>query len=378
MTILDQILADTRALVLRRKTEVPLAALEARAAFRAPTLSLADALRRGGPEKPPAVIAEIKKASPSKGLIAPDFHPVDTARAYKRAGAAAISVLTEPTHFQGSLDILATVRHAADLPLLRKDFIVDAYQLTEARAYGADAVLLIAAALRRDDSSQPPAVIAEIKKASPSKGVIAPDFHPIDTARAYKRAGAAAVSVLTEPTHFQGSLDILSKVRHAADLPLLRKDFIVDGYQLVEARAYGADAVLLIAAALDAEELHDLHDTAADLGLECLVEVHSREELDALDLDRVRVLGVNNRDLRTFDVDVERAPRVLEDVPDRIMRVAESGLKSADDLAMLRRRGIDGVLIGEAFMRSRDPGDALRTLRRDTADLLLSSLRLVS
>jgi indole-3-glycerol phosphate synthase len=275
MTILDQILADTRALVLRRKTEVPLAALEARAAFRAPTLSLADALRR-------------------------------------------------------------------------------------------------------HDAGEPPAVIAEIKKASPSKGVIAPDFHPIDTARAYKRAGAAAISVLTEPTHFQGSLDILGKVRHAADLPLLRKDFIVDSYQLTEARAYGADAVLLIAAALEPAELHDLHDAATDLGLECLVEVHSPEELDALDLDRVRVLGVNNRDLKTFEVDVERAPRVLADVPDRIVRVAESGLRSADDLAMLRRRGIDAVLIGEAFMRSRDPGDALRALRRDTADLLARSLRLAS
>jgi indole-3-glycerol phosphate synthase len=275
MTILDQILADTRALVLRRKTEVPVAALEARSAFRAPTLSLARALRRD----------------------------------------------------------------------------------------------------RRD---QPPAIIAEIKKASPSKGVIAPDFHPIDTARAYKQAGATAISVLTEPTHFQGSLDVLAKVRHAADLPLLRKDFIVDPYQLIEARAYGADAVLLIAAALEPAELHDLHDAAVALGLECLVEVHSADELAALDLDRVEVLGVNNRDLKTFEVDVERAPRVLEDVPEHIIRVAESGLKAAADLAMLRRRGIDAVLIGETFMRARRPGDALDALRRDTADLLNSSLRLAS
>jgi indole-3-glycerol phosphate synthase len=275
MTILDQILADTRALILRRKTEVPVAALEARPAFRAPTLSLARALRRDRPE-------------------------------------------------------------------------------------------------------QPPAVIAEIKKASPSKGVIAPDFHPIDTARAYKQAGAAAISVLTEPTHFQGSLDILGKVRHAADIPLLRKDFIVDEYQLVEARAYGADAVLLIAAALDPVELHDLHDAATDLGLECLVEVHDADELAALDLDRVQILGVNNRDLKTFDVDVERAPRLLADVPERIVRVAESGLKAAADLAMLRRRGIDAVLIGETFMRARRPGDTLAALRRDTADLLNSALRLAS
>jgi indole-3-glycerol phosphate synthase len=275
MTILDQILADTRTLVLRRKTEVPVAALETRAAFTAPTLSLARALRR-------------------------------------------------------------------------------------------------------TDPAQPPAIIAEIKKASPSKGVIAPDFHPIDTARAYKQAGAAAISVLTEPTHFQGSLDVLRKVRHAADLPLLRKDFIVDEYQLIEARAFGADAVLLIAAALDPAELHDLHDAATDLGLECLVEVHDADELDALDLDRVQTLGVNNRDLKTFEVDVERAPRVLADVPEHIVRVAESGLRDAADLAMLRQRGIDAVLIGEAFMRARQPGQALADLRRETADLLAHSLRLAS
>lgn len=277
MTILDQILADTRALVAQRKAAVPAAALEARPAFRAPTLSLADALRRD------------PGASPGQAI----------------------------------------------------------------------------------------AIIAEIKKASPSQGVIAPDFHPVDTARAYKRAGAAALSVLTEPTHFQGSLDTLAKVRLAADLPILRKDFVVDAYQLVEARAFGADAVLLIAAALDPAELHDLHDAAADLGLECLVEVHSAAERDALDLDRIEILGVNNRDLRTFDVDVERAPRLLEDVPAHVVRVAESGLKTADDLAMLRRRGLDAVLIGETFMRARHPGDALRDLRLATAEILASGLRLV-
>ncbi len=272
MTILDQILTDTRALVLRRKSEVPLAALEARPAFRAPTLSLACALRRDG---------EL-------------------------------------------------------------------------------------------------AVIAEIKKASPSQGVIASDFHPVDTARAYKQAGAAAVSVLTEPTHFQGSLDTLAKVRLGTDLPLLRKDFIVDPYQLVEARAYGADAVLLIAAALDPVQLCDLHDAATDLGMECLVELHDESELATVDLDRVNILGVNNRDLKTFEVDVERAPRVLADVPERIVRVAESGLRNATDLAMLYRQGIDAVLIGETFMRARHPGDALRQLRRETAALLSSSLRLAS
>ncbi|MEM1042517.1 MAG: indole-3-glycerol phosphate synthase TrpC [Bacteroidota bacterium] len=223
-----------------------------------------------------------------------------------------------------------------------------------------------AGALRRDDL----AVIAEIKKASPSQGVIRPDFDPVEIAGQYERGGAAALSVLTEPLYFQGSLDILAAVRAATDLPILRKDFVVDEYQLVEARAYGADAVLLIAAALDPAALHDLHDAATDLGLACLVELHAEAELEALDLARVQVLGVNNRDLRTFEVDIERAPRVLAGVPERIARVAESGLKTAADLALLRRRGIDAVLIGETFMRAPDPGAALAGLRRDTARLL--------
>lgn len=221
-------------------------------------------------------------------------------------------------------------------------------------------------ALRRDDL----AVIAEIKKASPSQGVIRPDFDPVEIAGQYERGGAAALSVLTETGHFQGSLAILATVRAATDLPILRKDFIVDAYQLVEARAYGADAVLLIAAALDPVQLSDLHAAATDLGLTCLVELHDEAELKSADLDQIQVLGVNNRDLRTFEVDVERAPRVLADVPERIVRVAESGLRSAADLALLRRRGIDAVLIGETFMRAPDPGAALSTLRLETADLL--------
>ncbi len=219
-------------------------------------------------------------------------------------------------------------------------------------------------------SGQALAVITEIKKASPSQGVIRSDFNPVEIAGQYERGGAAALSVLTEPLHFQGSLDILAAVRTATDLPILRKDFIVDEYQLVEARAYGADAVLLIAAALEPSELHDLHDAATDLGLACLVELHDEAELETIDLDRVQVLGVNNRDLRTFEVNVERAPRVLADVPKHIVRVAESGLKTAPDLALLRRRGIDAVLIGETFMRAPDPGAALATLRHHTARLL--------
>ena len=236
----------------------------------------------------------------------------------------------------------------------------------EARPYFAGPTLPLDRALRRPDL----AVIAEIKRASPSKGLIRPGLDVADVARQYKHGGAAVVSVLTEPLHFKGSLENLALARRTVDLPLLRKDFIVDPYQLVEARAYGADAVLLIAAILDRHALYDLHQAADDLGLSCLVEVYDPAELGKLDLDQVRVLGVNNRDLRTFEVDIDHSVRVLADVPAHIVRVSESGLRTPDDLAHLRRHGIDAVLIGETFMRAERPGRALRQLRHETAEAL--------
>ncbi len=217
----------------------------------------------------------------------------------------------------------------------------------------------LAAALRGPQLS----FIAEIKKASPSKGVIRADFDVADLARAYQEGGAAAVSVLTEPFYFQGDLSHLAAARVATSLPLLRKDFIVDSYQLFEARAYGADAVLLIAAVLDRKELADLHATATALGLSCLVELYDASEMDRVDLSQVQVLGVNNRDLRTFEVNIEHSIQVLTGVPDHVVRVSESGLRSVDDFARVREAGLDAVLVGETFMRASQPGNALAQLR---------------
>lgn len=209
------------------------------------------------------------------------------------------------------------------------------------------------------------AVIAEIKKASPSKGIIRPDFDVATFARHYEAGGAAALSVLTEPMHFKGHPKNLTLACEAVDLPLLRKDFIIDPYQLVEAKAYGADAVLLIAAVLERQQLYDLHQAADELGLACLVEIYDEDELDKVDFDQVQILGVNNRDLRTFEVDLNHAPRVFERVPDGVTRVAESGLKTPADLAHLQRRGVDAVLIGETLMRAEQPAEKLRALRPD-------------
>ncbi len=213
------------------------------------------------------------------------------------------------------------------------------------------------------------AFIAESKKRSPSKGVIREPYSAADNARAYTRAGAAALSILTEPDFFGGSPGDLAAARAATTLPLLRKDFVVDEYQLFEARAWGADAVLLIAAALDGAHLRSLQQAADALGLGVLVEVHGEAELDRLDWHLARVVGVNNRDLRTFRVDVSRAPRVLARVPSGIVRVAESGLGDAATIAHLHRQGIGAVLIGEAFMRAPDPGAALAALRAEVQAL---------
>ncbi len=219
-------------------------------------------------------------------------------------------------------------------------------------------------------SAAPLAVIAEVKRASPSKGIIREDFDPVAIARSYDESGAAAISVLTEPDFFQGSLDYLRHIRSETQAPLLRKDFIIDPYQVVEARSAGADAILLIATALDPSQLHELHEAAAEYGLECLVEVYDARELDRLDVDRLQIIGANNRDLRTFEVDISRSLEILRVLPDHITTVSESGIETAHDLARLVGYGIDAALVGETFMRAPSPGDHLRRTLDELTTLL--------
>lgn len=210
-------------------------------------------------------------------------------------------------------------------------------------------------ALRRDGLS----IIAEIKKASPSKGVIRADFDPRSIASSYEDGGARALSVLTEPMHFQGSPEYLQHVRQVVELPLLRKDFILDPYQIFEARAWGADAVLLIAACLERNQLAELHAAATELDLDALVEIYDPRELDHVDLDQVRIVGVNSRDLRTFEVDLQGAIDTLSALPRSHARVAESGLHALEDFQRVQRAGMDAALVGESFMRAADPGAAV-------------------
>jgi len=222
-----------------------------------------------------------------------------------------------------------------------------------------------AAALRRRAASGP-AVIAEIKKASPSKGLIRADFDPAWLARRYKAGGAAALSVLTDEPFFQGSLRNLELASAAAPLPCLRKDFMVDEYQIVEARAHRADAILLIAAALDNAELRHLAEVAQGFSLDVLVEVHTAEELDrvleVLGEEGASAIGVNNRDLRSFEVSLETSLGLVGRIPSSLVRVAESGIGSADNIVQLRQAGFDAFLIGESLMRQADPGTALAEL----------------
>jgi indole-3-glycerol phosphate synthase len=205
-------------------------------------------------------------------------------------------------------------------------------------------------------------IIAECKRRSPSKGILARDYDPVLIARAYERGGAAALSVLTEPAFFDGSLEHLAAVRRAVQLPVLRKDFVVDAYQLHEARANGADAVLLIVAALEQHELVRLHREAGEMGLAALVEVHDGHEvLRAVDAG-ARLIGVNNRNLRTLAVDVDASHRLAGLIPPGVTAVSESGLKSRADLERLRGEGYRAFLIGERFMTDADPARALADL----------------
>jgi len=219
--------------------------------------------------------------------------------------------------------------------------------------------------LRRPDGFN---VIAECKRRSPSRGVLAAAYDPVRIARAYAEGGAAAISVLTEPTFFDGDLAHLQAVRAAVAVPLLRKDFVVDEYQLLEARAHGADAVLLIVAALDQPALESLQTRAWQLGLATLVEVHDAEELRRAIGSGARVIGVNNRSLRTLKVDVAASDALAARMPKSVVAVSESGLQSRTDLERLAAAGYGAFLIGERFMTDPDPAAAIRLLIGERAE----------
>ncbi|MDR0577785.1 MAG: indole-3-glycerol phosphate synthase TrpC, partial [Candidatus Accumulibacter sp.] len=219
-----------------------------------------------------------------------------------------------------------------------------------------------AGALRNRIAGGDAAVIAEIKKASPSKGVIRADFRPAEIAAAYAAHGAACLSVLTDRPFFQGGPECLESARAACALPVLRKDFIVDPYQVFEARAMDADAILLIAAALDPAAMRDLEAAARGLGMAVLVEVHDENELDRALALATPLLGINNRDLRTFAVSLQTTLGLLSRIPPGRTVVSESGIHTPADIALLRRNGVDAFLVGESLMRQPNPGEALEAL----------------
>ncbi|MDZ7316337.1 MAG: indole-3-glycerol phosphate synthase TrpC [candidate division KSB1 bacterium] len=226
-----------------------------------------------------------------------------------------------------------------------------------------DARPSFSAALKRRDV----ALIAEIKKASPSKGLLCSDFQPAEIARAYEQGGAAAVSVLTEEQFFQGSLEDLACVANQVSLPLLRKDFVLDPYQIYEAKLHGASAVLLLACLLDPMQLMDYVEICRSVGLEALIEVHNERELDTA-LAASRLIGVNNRDLKTFIVDRQTSFRLVPLIPAEYVKVSESGFSSFSEIQELRRAGYDAFLVGEALMRAQNRTEALRRLRGENAD----------
>jgi len=218
------------------------------------------------------------------------------------------------------------------------------------------------AALRASITSRGSAVIAEIKKASPSRGVLREDFIPADIAQSYAESGAACLSVLTDRQFFQGQVDYLKQARASCQLPVLRKDFMVDAYQVYESRAMGADAILLIAACLDDAQMHDLEAIARELFMSVLVEVHDAAELERALRLQTPLIGVNNRNLRTFDVTLETTLALVGQVPAGRLLVTESGIRTAGDVQRMTAAGVQAFLVGEAFMRSADPGAALAAL----------------
>lgn len=216
--------------------------------------------------------------------------------------------------------------------------------------------------LKQQVSSNRPAVIAEIKKASPSKGVICEDFDPVAIAKSYEAAGAACLSVLTDEKFFQGSEQYLSDARDATQLPVIRKDFIIDEYQVFEARAMGADCILLIAACLSADEMRSLTRLAYELSMDVLIEVHNATELKKIIDLPLRMIGINNRDLHSFEVNLGTTFQLANMIPDDIMVITESGIMTQNDVKVMQDSGIQAFLVGEAMMRHTNPGEKLTEL----------------
>ena len=253
--------------------------------------------------------------------------------------------------------IVATKRDEVALAL-RKTPLAALREDAESRVLTRDFV----GAMRRRVAAGQAAVIAEVKKASPSKGVLRPDFIPADIAQSYAEHGAACLSVLTDRQYFQGSPDYLKQARASCDLPVLRKDFMVDPYQVYEARSMGADCILLIAACLDDAQMADLEAIALGLNMAVLVEVHDRDELQRALKLKTPLVGINNRNLRTFEVSLDTTLAMLPDVPADRLLVTESGILARADVQRMRDAGVHAFLVGEAFMRAPEPGEALAAL----------------
>ena len=230
------------------------------------------------------------------------------------------------------------------------------------RAEAADELRGFADAIRAKIKSGDAAVIAEIKKASPSKGVMRENFKPADIAASYEKAGAACISVLTDADFFQGSEEYLQQARAACSLPVIRKDFIIDPYQVYESRAIGADCILLIVAALNNVQLSELSSLAQELNMDVLVEVHDAEELERAMLLKLPLVGINNRNLRTFEVDLQNTLDLLKQIPDDRIVITESAIHNKEDVTLMRENAVNAFLVGEVFMRAEDPGVELARL----------------
>ena len=226
----------------------------------------------------------------------------------------------------------------------------------------ADAVRGFISSIENKLANNQPAVIAEIKKASPSKGVLRENFQPAEIAKSYATHGAACLSILTDKDYFQGHEDYLKQARSACELPVIRKDFIIDPYQVYEARAIDADCILLIVAALDDESLHQLFNLAHELDLDVLMEVHDELEMQRALRTGARLIGVNNRNLRTFDTSLDTTLNMIDMVDENHILVTESGIHSKDDVQLMRENNINAFLVGEAFMRAENPGEKLAEL----------------